>query len=527
MRPLDRLTMFGGRKRGRMPEAWTHSEGRVVNGTYHLNKHLGGSEQSAVFLTNHPEHGAATIKLIASDPANAELQLACWREAQRLSHPNLIRIFDFGRCRVDERDLIFAVMEHAEESLAQIVSERQLTAQEAREMLVPILDVLACLHVQGFVLGNVKPGNVLANNDQLKLSSDGIGRIGETASHLEQPGVYDAPEMAGGRRSPAADVWALGMTLAEVLTQRLPAWSAEGQADPVIRDMPAPFPEIVRGCLRRDPKSRFTVADISERLYAQAPKPQPRTAVAAPLPQKQVTTVRARFEPARPETGSIPGIKTWIWRSAFPVGLAVIGVAVLFAGFAFLRHPPASQPDEATLLPEQKSQTEQKPQSDQGPSAEGKPSALKPDARHAARKPEPAREPASTGAGLNATAAIQPQEASLRSPALPPAGSLPPSSAEPGRDAGPGVVQRVLPDVPRRASETITGTIKVSVKVKVDASGNVAGSEMVAPGSSRYFARLSLESAPKWKFAPSQDSAREFLLHFEFKNSGIRAYATR
>lgn len=510
-----------------MPEAWSHWEGQLVNGKFNLTKYLGGSEQSAVFLTNHPEHGAATIKLIASEPAAAELQLARWREAQPLSHPNLVRIFDFGRCQVSGRDLIFAVMEHAEESLAQILSERSLTAQEAREMLVPILDALAYLHVQGFVLGSLKPGNVLATSDRLKLSSDGIGRIGETASHVEQPGVYDAPEMAGGRRSPAVDVWSLGMTLAEVLTQRVPAWKTEDQADPVLSAIvPSPFQEIVRGCLRRDPKSRFTVADIAERLYAQPPKPQPRPAVAGSVAQKPP----APSHPAGRGAAAVPARKPWVWRTAFPVALAVVGVAVLFAGFKFLRRQPEPQPDVSTQQPEQKAQTQPKPQSDQVPPASVSPTrasrggteAAKPDARHGSPKPEPGREPR-----LDASAAIKPQPASLRSTAQPAASNVASGSNEPG-DAGPGVLQRILPDVPKKASETITGTIKVSVKVIVDSTGGVAGAEMIVPGSSKYFARLSLESAQKWKFIPStQADARGYVVHFEFRNSGTRAYATR
>jgi TonB family protein len=95
------------------------------------------------------------------------------------------------------------------------------------------------------------------------------------------------------------------------------------------------------------------------------------------------------------------------------------------------------------------------------------------------------------------------------------------------RDAGLGVVQRVLPDVAKSASETIQGTIKVGVRVNVDPSGGVTGAEMVVPGPSRYFARLSLESARKWRFAPSSQDARRFLLNFEYRNTGTRAYAAR
>jgi TonB family protein len=521
-----------------MPEAWSHWEGHVVNGKFHLKKYLGGSEQSAVFLTNRPEHElepgvpgargfrelgleagvpgargfrevgweAATIKLIASDPANAELQLARWRKAQGLSHPNLVRIFDFGRCHLGGRDLIFAVMEHAEESLAQILSERPLTAQEARQMLAPILDALACLHVQGFVLGSLKPGNVLATNDQLKLSSDGIGRAGETASHLEQPVVYDPPELAGGRRSPAADVWSLGMTLAQVLTQHLPAWNEEDQADPALpENLPAPFQEIVRGCLRRDAKSRFTVADIAERLYAQPPKPQPRAADAKPLPKPPAVSSRG---------------KPWVWRYAFPLALAVVGVAALLAGFGFLRHQPATQPAAAAVKPEPKPDL---PKRDAGHASPETPSLT---------KPKPGQQLRS--AGNRVAPPMNPQPASMRSEVRSEvraaAGNLSPAGRNSARDGdvGAGVVQQVLPNVAQSASDTIQGTIKVSVRANVDPSGTVAGADLVSAGPSKYFARLALEAAPKWKFAPSsQNAGREFLLHFEFRNSGTRAFATR
>src|SRR5260370_15268698 len=111
--------MSGGRKRGRMSEAWSRWEGHVVNSEFQLKKYLGGSEQSAVFLTDDRGQGPqpAAIKLIAADPVNAELQLSRWGLAQKLSHPHLIRILQTGRCPLGDRDLIFAVMEYAEENL--------------------------------------------------------------------------------------------------------------------------------------------------------------------------------------------------------------------------------------------------------------------------------------------------------------------------------------------------------------------------------------------------------------------------
>jgi TonB family protein len=116
---------------------------------------------------------------------------------------------------------------------------------------------------------------------------------------------------------------------------------------------------------------------------------------------------------------------------------------------------------------------------------------------------------------------MKPQPAALRSESPAPAGI--PGSA----DSRIGVVQQVVPNVPQTASETIHGTVGVSVRVKVDASGNVVGADLDSPGPSKYFARLSLEAAQRWKFAPSgQNPGRAFVLHFEFRNTGARAFAT-
>jgi TonB family protein len=551
-----------------MSEAWIHWEGHVVNSQFQLNKYLGGSEQSAVFLTNNPgqEFQLAAIKLVAAstgapgaDPANAEHQLAQWQAAQRLSHPNLIRLFDTGRYRLGTRDVIFAVMEYAEENLAQILPERPLTLQETREMLGPTLDALAYLHGQGFVHGRLKPGNVLAANDQLKLASDSVRPIGESVSSPEKPSVYDPPEMAtaGGTRSPAADVWSLGMTLAEVLTQRPPSWPApsDAQTDPVLpENLPMPFQEMVRGCLRRDPQQRLTIAGIAARLHAK-PSQQAARVADTPLPQERSFAVSARFhegppqQPARvadpkPLAQNLPAVRgqgtSWIWPHAFPLALAVVGVAALLAGFGFLRHPPQTQSDNAAVKPEHKPQSPGSPTrvSRGGVKVPGSPTRVsrngvevpKPDAGHALRETTDRQLRAGNRPDATPASPMRPQPASMRAEAGTGAGSLSPAANSGARvgDMGAGVVQQILPNVPQSASDTIQGTIRVRVKVNVDPSGKVAEADLDSPGPSKYFARLALEAAQKWKFAPSsQGAGREFALQFEFRNSGTRAFATR
>ena len=216
---------------------------------FHLRQYLGGSGHSAVFLTEHGEGGTqkAAIKLIPADPDSAEVQLSRWRQAAKLAHPHLLRIFQVGRCQIGDMNLLYAMTECAQEDLSQILPRRPLSQAEAREMLAPVLDVLGYIHTAGFVHGRMKPANIMAVDDQLKISSDGLCRAGRSTAGQSKPGVYDAPESSSGVASSAGDVWSLGMTLVESLTQRLPVWERIGDEDASLPDaLPAPFLDLAR-----------------------------------------------------------------------------------------------------------------------------------------------------------------------------------------------------------------------------------------------------------------------------------------
>ncbi len=127
------------------------------------------------------------------------------------------------------------------------------------------------LHGKGFVHGDLKPANILAMGDQLKISSDAISRVGEAQSATKSASVYDPPEAISGMLTPAADVWSLGTTLVEVLTQHLPEWQPGPHREPVVpANLPAPFLEIARQCLRLEPQRRISVADIAARMNSRA-----------------------------------------------------------------------------------------------------------------------------------------------------------------------------------------------------------------------------------------------------------------
>ncbi|MBZ5524856.1 MAG: TonB family protein [Acidobacteriia bacterium] len=457
-----------------MTEAWKQWEGQTVKGVfdrYDIGPPLGGTDEGAVFQTGRgaQKNHKAAIKLIPADDSDAEQWLSRWKLVERLSHPYLLQIFDMGRCRLNDADLAFVVMEFADEDLSQVLPERPLTPAEALAMLRPTLDALLYLHRQGLVHGHIKPANIMAMGNQLKLASDGVFRAGEPDGRATTRSAYDPPEAADGAIGTAGDVWSLGMTLAEVLTQRLPAQDAGG-SDPVVPPtLPAPFFDIVRQCLRRDPRLRCSVADLVTRLQPPA---------AAPSPQKQ------------------PGAAQRL--VVVPLAAAALVVAALAGGWQWMQSHSGDRESVTAAVPEKK------PEAPQMQSANTTVRDEKP--APAAGRPSPA----------HASAVIRPAVAQTSAQERTVAG-----------DSRNGVVREVIPEASRKAMDTIHGTIVVKVRVHVDQAGNVADAEMESSGNSRYFPRLALEAARNWKFTPGEESARSWRLEFRFTSSEASASAKR
>jgi TonB family protein len=103
-----------------------------------------------------------------------------------------------------------------------------------------------------------------------------------------------------------------------------------------------------------------------------------------------------------------------------------------------------------------------------------------------------------------------------------------PSASKPGKkSAGSGeIVHQVLPDVSSGARRTITGTIKVTVRVDVDSSGKVKAAKLTNAGPSKYFARLALQAAQRWEFAPGTDPST-WQLQFRFRRTSTQAVPQR
>lgn len=265
---------------------WNEWEGRIIDGKFPLLKYLGGTQRTAVFLTERPEGEprTAAIKLLPADDFAIEALLARWMASAPLSHPDLLRMYETGSGAVGPVKFAYVVMEYAEEDLAQVA--RPLTEAEAIDMLKGVLEALAFLHGQRLAHGHLRPSNILAVGDQLKISSDTIRPAGEWLSNVDVPGPYDPPELAREGTSSSGDIWSVGVTLVAAVTQQMPSWDGDVLAVSLLNHFPPRLRVPVSSCLRLDPGERATVAGLSTLL-------QPKAEV----------LVGSRSEPIRPGMG--------------------------------------------------------------------------------------------------------------------------------------------------------------------------------------------------------------------------------
>jgi len=517
-----------------MTEDWTKEwERRIVNGVYPLRRFLGRSNHSVVFLTectaqNVPQ---AAIKILPTKPALMEAQLEHWKRVAALSHPHLMRLLDAGRCQLGGHNFLFFVMDHAEQNLAQILSGRALTPDELRDLLPATLDALAYLHGKNLVHGGIKPPNFLAVDDQLKLASDTIRPAGERTASTARPSVYDPPEAQNGRVSTAGDIWGLGITLMEALTQSPPAWSRESTDSVSLPANLAPeFADAIERCLNRDPAQRPTIAELLVH-FKLAPPATPPSAESPPptgTPAPVATPTPVATPAPVATAGPVP-----VPPSAAPPAPAPVA--------APLRAPPparaATPPSAATRSPAATAPATVTPAPIATPPVVNEP----PDRTDSAQSPHSLRLIVTTivvgiitllvvwtGVHLFHPRADVRPTASMTPPS-PPAASPPAPAETPKASTAappPAVLHQEIPDISRSARGTIRGVIKIGVRVIVDRSGDVIATTLDHRASSKYFARAALDAAEKWKFVEVTDQdSRVWLLRFEFTRAGATARA--
>jgi eukaryotic-like serine/threonine-protein kinase len=326
---------------------WNELEGRTIDGVYPLRRLVRSEGRHAWFETEttDPEAGPATISLTEA-ATDADEVLERLQAAQQLKHPNLVTITKVGQVRVDTTLVIYAVMEHIEQSLSDVLQSQALSPEEGREVAEALVSSLTAIHQQGMSHGRVEAASVLATEETVKLRSDCL--------HTNPAGQAD-------------DVAAIGTTLFHAFTQRKELTATDAQ----INRIPAPFAEIIRNSFGR----RWTLAQISNALKPvlpvasviprpAAPAPPPSTpppVAASPAPlaaQAPVSSPPPVYRPAAPEVPSRKTLrfdddeepvkqKPWLLYGGLGVVLLVI------IGWLLLRPHSVQAPVEAPNPPAQ------------------------------------------------------------------------------------------------------------------------------------------------------------------------------
>ena len=311
----------------------------VAAGRYRIERLLGRGGMASVYLARDAElDRPVALKVLAQHLAgDHEFRRRFLREARlaaRLSHPNVVQVYDAG----EDDDRPFIVMEYVPgTTLAEVLARRgPLPCSDALQIAHQAALGLQSAHDAGLVHRDIKPQNLLVRDDGVvKIADFGIARAAEL-SRVTQLGTvlgtaaYLSPEQARGDEvTGSADIYSLGAVLYELLTGRPPfefsslAELGEKQRDGVVtpvRDLEPTVPEeieaLVMRCLAREP--RFRPASAAEVASAVEPAPARHD-----LPTLVAET---RPLPAR-VTRSIAGRGAWLWIAA-ALAVAVIGAAL-------------------------------------------------------------------------------------------------------------------------------------------------------------------------------------------------------
>lgn len=252
--------------------ATAHLEGRVVDESFTLEKFLDGADLSGTFST-HIAGTPAIAEIYPHQTSSQTERIAVWNKVRDLNHPNLLKVLAAGSSEWADLRFAYVVTESPSEIVAEVLKDRPLDANEAREVLESILRALDVLHTSGLVHGAVNPQNIVATDTAVKLTV-GPARAAE------------------GDRTPAFDIWLAGKTVFQSLKQRLPS----NQHFFEVSTLPAPFSTILLHCLEDDPKQRWTAADLLQLLNENAPRdPAPAASVDSiekiPVPAKHEASI--------------------------------------------------------------------------------------------------------------------------------------------------------------------------------------------------------------------------------------------
>src|SRR5262245_32005761 len=321
---------------GKSPDAGATPAGLPQVPGHDVQGLLGQGGMGVVYKAWHQRlHRNVAVKMLLAGPFARPQELERFlREAETvagLRHANIVQVHEAGD--VDGRP--YFTMEFVEGgSLAQKLAGTPQPAGQAAALVAGVAEAVHAAHQRGVVHRDLKPSNILLTADGTpKISDFGLARHLEGAAGLTQSGAavgtpsYMAPEQAEGRSrdvGPAADTYALGAILYELLTGR-PPFRAETAAETlrqVVSQDPVP-PSRLNAAVPRDAETSC--------LKCLEKDPHKRYPIVAALAE-EIQRFR-RDEPimARPVGPLERGLR-WVRRK--PTGAALVATALALIGLA-------------------------------------------------------------------------------------------------------------------------------------------------------------------------------------------------
>jgi len=255
---------------------------RALGAQYDIVRLLGRGGMGAVYLAREKAlERAVAIKVLPPETAtDADTRERFRREARvaaKLTHPNIVPLHTFG----DVEGMLYFVMGYVKgESLAERMRrEGKLPEEDVRRILAEVADALHYAHKQGVVHRDIKPDNILIDDESGRpmLTDFGVAKARASGATLTEVGAvvgtpyYMSPEQASGARDidGRSDLYSLGVMGYQMLAGRLP-FEGESFQDVIVQhvtkepaplaalvpDAPADLTAAVMRCLAKEPAKR-------------------------------------------------------------------------------------------------------------------------------------------------------------------------------------------------------------------------------------------------------------------------------
>ena len=256
---------------------------------YRILSKIGGGGQGQVYLAEHTKLKCeVALKFLGEQFLNDPIARNRFvREAQAaaaLNHPRIVTIHDVN----EYRGRPFISMECVKgRPLSDVIKDKQLDIAEAIDVAIQICDGLQAAHEKGLVHRDIKPGNIMIDdNRQVKILDFGIAKeLGSAPKTLPDGTLgtpsYMSPEILQGREfDQKADLFSFGVMLYEMISGQRPfggdyfaavIYSIINETPPplssLINGLPVGFEEIINRLLEKDPQKRYqNAAEVSEDL---------------------------------------------------------------------------------------------------------------------------------------------------------------------------------------------------------------------------------------------------------------------